>query len=931
MLRLLILKTKAQASRRATYGALTLALLAFSAIGAATTAQARARSTRAVADAAQAAGGSCVIHSLPSFVAQGEFALEGTVADVIEVECNPFVYGTGASVTLTAAQLYSRCEDNISWYNPNEDGYLREETHTDKFTVHLDVDGNANVALIAGPHCMPGESLITLDENEAPYETFTTAFQVLPDVNTPQGLHAMPAAQVEDAESSAVATIVEAEFPGASEAKVRLGAEQLYDRCRMGEHLLWVRENREVIAGPELAGEHAVELDDNGNGFAIAIGDDSCAEGTSLIEGDLEERPFTTETTEFTILPPQPTFEEPSFTIEKLQEIRGSGKGFTKEALVGKLGQTVDYEMVVKNTGNVALTLFDFTDAHCDPGTIAGGPGSSPLEPGESTTYTCDHVLNTYGSYTNEATVSGTPPSGVTITHTSNQVVVTVLEPGFKIEKLQEIRGSGMGFTKEKLIGAIGETVDYEIVVTNTGHVPLTFSGFTDAHCDPGTIEGGPGSSPVVPGASTTYTCSHVLTEAGIYMNVAEVTGTPEGETPIKHESNRVEVEVPTTPPVEEPAFTIEKLQRIGGSGSFTKEKLTGMVGETVEYEIIVKNTGNVSLTFSAFTDTDCESISGGPGATPVAPGESTTFTCIHVLTKTGTYTNVAKITGTPKGKMPIEEGSNVVEVEANTTPPEEKPAFTLEKLQRIGMSSSFTKEPLTGSIGETVEYEIIIRNTGNVPLTFSSFEDSLCDAGTIEGGPGSNPVGVGEATAYRCSHVLTSASEYINVAFVTGTTEGGTPVERQESNRVIVTVPEEPKKEEKPASNNATPAPTTPTTTTSSPTNAKHGVAPVCVASAAKLKGVTGPKSGSFTVQVPSKGIKQITFYIDGRKLKTLKQSQAKNGKFTIKINTSKLSYGPHKVSIKAVTTNSDCAPLARSSQFVHTASSRKAPKFTG
>ena len=51
-----------------------------------------------------------------------------------------------------------------------------------------------------------------------------------------------------------------------------------------------------------------VELDDNGNAFVIAIGDASCAPGSSLIEADLESKPFTTFTTEFTILSPRPTF-----------------------------------------------------------------------------------------------------------------------------------------------------------------------------------------------------------------------------------------------------------------------------------------------------------------------------------------------------------------------------------------------------------------------------------------------------------------------------------------------------------------------------------------------------------------------------------------------------------------------------------------------
>ncbi|HTZ62728.1 MAG TPA: hypothetical protein VMB51_01335 [Solirubrobacteraceae bacterium] len=881
---------------------------------------------QAQADEAGSAG-SCVIHTLPSFMDEGYGSEASSVADIIEIECEPVF--AEQTVKVGSQELYSRCADHLSWsavsneadpYNPVEGASIGN--------VQLDDDGNAIVAVWGGPSCAAGESLVSAHLEEAPYTSVTTSFTVLPPKPTTPGVWALPSSQVEAGDYSNSATIVQVEFPPAyAERNVVISDEQLYAHCE--GHLYWIGPDEQPIGVGEAA---AVKLDDDGNAFVVLLGGPSCAAGATEVETSLEKAPYTTYTSGFSVGPPEPTWEEPSFTIEKLQEIKGSDEGFTKEPLMGKLGQTVDYEMIVKNTGNVALTLSDFIDAHCDPGTIAGGPGSSPLEPDESTTYTCDHVLNTYGTYTNEATVTGTPPSGMTITHTSNQVVVTVLEPGFKIEKLQEIRGSGMGFTKEKLMGEVGQTVDYEIVVTNTGQVPLTFSDFTDPHCDPGTIEGGPGSSPVVPGASTTYTCSHALTEAGIYTNVAEVTGTPEGETPIKHESNVVEVEVPTTPPVEEPAFTIEKFQRIDG-GSFTTEKLIGMVGETVEYEIIVKNTGNVPLTFSNFEDSKCDpgTIAGGPGSSPVAPGSSTTYTCNHVLTQAGTYTNAATVTGTPEGETPIEHESNVVEVEAKTTPPLEEPAFTIEKLQRIGASSSFTKEPLTGSIGQTVEYEIVVKNTGNVPLTFSNFEDSKCDAGTITGGPGSNPVGVGEATVYRCTHLLTGAGEYTNVAIITGTPEGGSPMEPQGSNVVAVTVPEEPKKEEppkneeKPASSSTTPSTTTPGTTP------KHEVSPACVASAPKLKGVTGPKSGSFTVSVPSQGIKQITFYLDNHKIKTMKQSQAKHGKFTIKVNTSKLHYGPHRVSFKAIPSNSDCVPLARSSQFVHTASSRKAPKFTG
>ena len=118
--------------------------------------------------------------------------------------------------------------------------------------------------------------------------------------------------------------------------------------------------------------------------------------------------------------PPEVTPPEPfEFTIEKLQEIAGSGRGFTKSPLIGAIGETVDYEIIVTNTGLFPETLSEFTDPHCDDGTIAGGPGAGRLTPGDSVTYTCSRALDATGAYTNEATVTATtqtmivnPPNG---------------------------------------------------------------------------------------------------------------------------------------------------------------------------------------------------------------------------------------------------------------------------------------------------------------------------------------------------------------------------------------------------------------------------------------------------------------------------------------------------------------------------------------
>src|SRR5256886_2595818 len=119
----------------------------------------------------------------------------------------------------------------------------------------------------------------------------------------------------------------------------------------------------------------------------------------------------------------------PMFTIEKLQEIAGGGRGFTTSPLIGAIGQTVDYKITVTNTGTFPETLSDFADPQCDEGTIAGGPGTDRLTPGDSATYTCSHVLDAAGAYTNEATVTATTLCCETLTQTSNQVVVEVPPP----------------------------------------------------------------------------------------------------------------------------------------------------------------------------------------------------------------------------------------------------------------------------------------------------------------------------------------------------------------------------------------------------------------------------------------------------------------------------------------------------------------------
>ena len=272
------------------------------------------------------------------------------------------------------------------------------------------------------------------------------------------------------------------------------------------------------------------------------------------------------------------------------------------------------------------------------------------------------------------------------------EVEVELETPTFTIHKEQRIKGES-SYTTSKLKGKVGQTVEYLITVENTGSSTVTFGSLTDAKC---TNIQPTGSSELTAGAKESFTCEHVLVEGDqpVYTNVASIEGclkSHEKEFPCGHgygkqpgttckvkESNTVEVEVE---PEEVTNFEIHKEQRIAGEGSFTTAKLSSEAGKKVEYQIVVKNTGNTTLKFGALKDAKCSNILPA-GETTLKAGESETFTCEHTLTEAdeSPYKNQASIKA---GE--IEKPSNTVEVTIK------KPNFEVIKEQRIKGEASYT------------------------------------------------------------------------------------------------------------------------------------------------------------------------------------------------------------------------------------------------
>jgi len=253
----------------------------------------------------------CVVHTLPGqFMDQGEFGTASSIADIIEVECEP-VYAE-KYVRISANELYSRCDKSLYWRTPYAPYETVKYGTGPSFSVELDNDGNATAIVLGGPSCAAGESLVAAHLESAPYTTVTTAFTVLPPRPTPPGVFASPSNKVEGETASDVATIVQVEFPPVfAEEPVNVNASQLYSRCKRSPHTEWVVMGSEGPRESENNGEETtVWLDNDGNAFVVLIGNSSCASGDSMIEASLENAPYTTYTTDFTVEPPQPSFPE---------------------------------------------------------------------------------------------------------------------------------------------------------------------------------------------------------------------------------------------------------------------------------------------------------------------------------------------------------------------------------------------------------------------------------------------------------------------------------------------------------------------------------------------------------------------------------------------------------------------------------------------
>ena len=400
-------------------------------------------------------------------------------------------------------------------------------------------------------------------------------------------------------------------------------------------------------------------------------------------------------------------------TVEK-QASLNTVKTTTSKPANGKtyaLGETINYKITVTNNGNVTISGVKVTDAltgdEWDAGTMA---------PNDKKEYTATHTVTEAdiikGSVANVAVAKGSDPQGE-----PTEGPGTKEDPTDPLDTTLTVNKAISNEPADGKAYKLGETIEYTITVTNNGNVTYTNVKVNDENTGFSTK-----IVSLAPGATETFTTSHVVDEADIKAGSYTNTVTAKGD-PVKDEVPEGEDTVTTgdkddpdgpNPPIEDLDTTLTVNKKIASQPADGKAY---KLGEKIEYTITVTNDGNVTYTNVKVND---ESTGFSTKIDSLAPGATETFTTSHVVNEddilAGSYTNTVTAKADPvNGETP--EGEDTVTTGDKDDP--DGPNPPIEDLDTtLTVNKKITSQPADGKaykLGEKIEYTITVTNDGNV------------------------------------------------------------------------------------------------------------------------------------------------------------------------------------------------------------------------
>jgi gliding motility-associated-like protein/uncharacterized repeat protein (TIGR01451 family) len=243
-------------------------------------------------------------------------------------------------------------------------------------------------------------------------------------------------------------------------------------------------------------------------------------------------------------------------------------------------------------------------------------------------------------------------------------------------------------------VDAVNDTINYIIEVKNTGNTILTNVVVTDSLT--GLLRN---ISTLAVGTTVTMTTVYTVTQEDLDMGVITNTVTVTGYFEAIEVSDSTSVNVPV---IQQPLLSLLKKSL---DSTYKKP------GEIIDYELLITNLGNVTLT-DVFIDDPLAEYTYTVSSLPVNETITltTTYTVTQVDLNTGFILNTATAT--------TEFGADVItDSDDDILYGEQLPGLSIQKTARPIVYKRF---------GELITYDIAVTNTGNVTLTNILVQDPL-------------------------------------------------------------------------------------------------------------------------------------------------------------------------------------------------------------
>jgi uncharacterized repeat protein (TIGR01451 family) len=493
-----------------------------------------------------------------------------------------------------------------------------------------------------------------------------------------------------------------------------------------------------------------------------------------------------------------------SYTIDKTVTSIKNPDASDGGASANQAGDVIHYQIVVTNTGVIALhnivvtdpllggTIYLAADINTNNqndgaenwATNGDANDNGVLDVGEAWTYTATYTVKQGDIDSNGINSSGVGDNDGDIDNTatvasdelddkSDSASAPVTRaPGLAIDKVFEGVTGGNG---NNIADAVGDVLNYSIKVSNTGNTTLTGvtvkDPLTQADVAVGTLA--PGASHTVTGLTYVLTAND-LAGAGNAGSDHDIDNTGTAD------SNETD-EVTDTETVPLGSYTIDKtVESITNPDASNGGASVNQKDDVVHYKIVITNTGAIAIHNVVVTDpllggtiylaADANTNNQNDGAENWATngdtndngvldvGESWTYRATYTVKQSDIDSNGINASGVADNDGDIDNTATVASDELDdksdsaSAPITRSPGLAIDKV--FESVTGGNGNSVADAVGDVLNYHITVTNTGNVTLTGVTVKDPLTGLDTVVG-----TLAVGaSATIDNLTYVLTAA-----------------------------------------------------------------------------------------------------------------------------------------------------------------------------